>query len=90
MGLCRRLGFRVRGGSAVCPVWEDGKLLEARFWVGADYPEGETWTGDLLFTDSQEHAVPIADVGPVTFSEGVKMAAAIYAKRVVQEDNEED
>ena len=89
MGLCRRLGYRVRGGSATCAVWEDGKLTEARFWIGGEYPEAETWTGDLVFTDERERTVPIKDVGPVAFSEGVRMAAAIYAKRVVDEDDDE-
>jgi hypothetical protein len=90
LGLCRRLGYRVRGGNAVCPVWEKGVLVEARYWVGSEYPESETWTGELLFTDSKERAIPIEDVGPVAFSEGMRMAAAIYAKRVVEEEDEDD
>ena len=84
LGLCRRLGFRVSGGYACCPVWEDGRQVEARFWIGSDYPEGETWTGDMIFTDSKEHTIPVKDVGPVAFSEGMRMAAAIYAKRIVE------
>ncbi len=89
MGLCRRLGYRVKGGSATCPVLENGKLTEARFWIGADAPEYETYTGDLLFTDERERSVPIREVGPVAFSEGMRMASAIYAKRVVKEETEE-
>lgn len=89
MGLCRRLGYRVKGGSATCPVWENGKLTEARFWIGADAPEYETWTGELVFTDDRERSVPIREVGPVAFSEGMRMASAIYAKRVVKEDDED-
>jgi hypothetical protein len=90
MGLCRRLGYRVRGGSATCPVWENGRLMEARYWIGADSPEYESYTGELLFTDDRERGVPIRDVGPVAFSEGMRMAAAIYAKRVVKEDDASD
>ncbi len=90
MGLCRRLGYRVRGGSATCPVWENGRLIEARYWVGADSPEYETYTGELIFTDDRERGVPLKDVGPVAFSEGMRMASAIYAKRVVKEDDDED
>lgn len=89
LGLCRRLGYRVSGGYACCPVWENGQQLEARYWIGAEYPEGETWTGDLIFTDAQEHTVPTKDVGPVTFSEGMRMASAIYAKRVVEKEQQE-
>lgn len=88
LGLCRRLGYRVSGGYACCPVWENGAQTEARYWIGAEYPEGETWTGDLTFTDAQEHTVLIRDVGPVTYSEGMRMAAAIYAKRVVEKTEE--
>ena len=89
MGVCRRLGYRVRGGNAACPVWENGTLIEARFWVGADDPESETWTGELIFTDAAERALAIKDVGPVAFSEGVRMAASIYAKRVIKQDDDD-
>ena len=53
LGLCRRLGYRVSGGYACSPVWENGVQVEARFWIGSDYPEGETWTADMIFTDSK-------------------------------------
>ena len=88
-GLCKRLGYPVRGGYATCRVWEGESPLEARFWIGADYPEGETETGELLFVDAKQQPVRIADVGPVTFSEGVRMAAAIHAKRKVEKTEEE-
>ncbi len=84
LGLCRRLGYRVSGGYACSPVWEKGTQVEARFWVGSESPESETWTADLIFTDSKEHTIPVKDVGAVAFSEGMRMAAAIYAKRVVE------
>lgn len=87
--LCKRLGYPVRGGYATCRVWESEAPLEARFWVGADYPEGETETGELLFVDSKQQPVRIADVGPVTFSEGVRMATAVYAKRKVEKTEED-
>ncbi|MCA9035196.1 MAG: DUF4132 domain-containing protein, partial [Planctomycetaceae bacterium] len=53
LSLCRRLGYRVSGGSACSPVWENGRLTEGRFWVGAEYPEAETYTWDLIFTDDR-------------------------------------
>lgn len=89
MSLCRRLGYRVKGGSATCPVWENGKLTEARYWIGADSPEYESYTGELLFTDDRERSIPIREVGPVVFSEGMRMASAIYAKRVVEKEGED-
>lgn len=89
LSLCRRLGYKVSGGYACCPVWEDGRLLEARYWIGAEYPESETYTDELMFTNDKDSAVDLSEVGPVTFSEGMKMAAAIYAKRVVKDENED-
>jgi hypothetical protein len=89
--LCRRLGYPVRGGYACTKVWENGKPVEARYWIGDDYPEGETYTGELIFVDSEQKPLKIAEVGRVTFSEGVRMASQIYAKRKVekQEGDEE-
>ncbi len=89
-GACRTLGYRVRGGSATCPVWENGRMIEARYWIGADAPEYETWTGELIFTDEKERSVLIGEVGPVAFSEGMRMASAIYAKRSIEKDDEDE
>ncbi|MFE0173592.1 DUF4132 domain-containing protein [Streptomyces sp. NPDC059002] len=33
-------GYRVRGGYAIAPLTEDGRALEAAYWLGDDYPEG--------------------------------------------------
>lgn len=88
LGVCRRLGYPVRGGYATCRVWEGDAPLEARYYVGGEYPEAETETGELLFVGSDQRAVALSHVGPVTFSEGMRMAAAIYAKRKVEEQAE--
>ncbi|TWT65306.1 DUF4132 domain-containing protein [Allorhodopirellula solitaria] len=88
LSLCRRLGYPVRGGYATCRIWENDTLIEARYYVGDEYPESETYTGQLVFVDASERAVKIADLGAVTFSEGVRMASAIYAKRKVEESAE--
>ena len=88
LGRCRTLGYRVRGGFATCPVFEGGVAAEARYWIGAEYPEGETWTGELIFVDEAERALPLGKVGPVTLSEGLRMATAIYAGRKVEEEAE--
>ncbi|GAA3853693.1 DUF4132 domain-containing protein [Saccharothrix violaceirubra] len=84
-GRCRTLGYPVRGGDAVYAAFEGGRIVEARFWIGSDYPEGETWTGDLNWTLEDGTTVPLADVGPVAWSEGMRMAASIHAGRVVEE-----
>jgi len=83
---CRTLGYPVRGGDAVYTAYENGVVVEARYWLGGDYPEGEAWTGDLRWTLADGTALPLADVGPVAWSEGMRMASAIHAGRVVAED----
>ncbi|MFG2042332.1 DUF4132 domain-containing protein [Dactylosporangium sp. NPDC048998] len=83
------LGYPVRGGYAVCRVFEDGRGLEARNWVGADDPYSEAETGDLVFVRPDGRSIPLAEVGPVAWSEGMRMAAALYAGRLVEESTEE-
>ncbi|WP_432989105.1 DUF4132 domain-containing protein [Dactylosporangium sp. CA-233914] len=83
------LGYPVRGGYAVCRVFEDGRALEARSWVGADDPYSEAETGDLVFVHPDGKSIPLAEVGPVAWSEGMRMAAALYAGRVVEQSTEE-
>jgi hypothetical protein len=87
VGKARSLGFKVRGGFAVCKVWDGGAVTEARYWIGAESPEAETYTGALSWVDHREHGLAIAQVGPVAFSEGMRMASAIYAARVVEKQD---
>jgi len=82
----RSLGFGVRGGYAVCPVFEAGRHVEARYWIGADWPEMETSTDELLWVDDRERRLALGEVGPVAFSEGMRMASAIYAGRVTERE----
>jgi hypothetical protein len=87
MGKTRALGYRVRGGYAACAVWEQGELVEARYWIGAEQPDAETYTGELMWVDAQEHRKPLSEVGAVAYSEGLRMATAIYAARVVEKED---
>jgi hypothetical protein len=82
------LGYPVRGGYAVCRVFEGGRTVEARSWVGSDDPSWETETGALMFTDRAGTPLWLAEVGPVAWSEGVRMASALYAGRVVEQEAE--
>ena len=88
VGKARALGYKVRGGFATCQVWDGGAVSEARFWIGADSPDSETYTGQLSWVDGKERGLKLADVGPVAFSEGMRMAAAIYAARVVEKQED--
>ena len=76
----------MRGGYVECRVYESGRVLVARFWIGADDPTFEAQTGDLHWCDTTETMLPLGDVGPVAWSEGIRMAAAIHGKRVVESE----
>src|SRR4029453_5942470 len=78
-------GYPVKGGYGVCRMFEDGTKEETRSWVGPDDPYYETETGDLVFVQDNGASIPLGKIGPVAWSEGMRMAAALYAGRVVQE-----
>jgi hypothetical protein len=88
--LCRRLGYPVRGGYACTKVWENARPIEARYWIGDEYPEAETYTGDLIFVNESQEPQKIDTVGRVTFSEGMRMATQIFAKRKVEKQEGDD
>jgi hypothetical protein len=66
-------------------VLEGASEVRASYWIGADDPMSPTSTGDLTWSGGDERQLPISEVGPVAFSEGMRMAAALYAKRKVAE-----
>ncbi len=82
---CRRLGYPVRGGYATCRIYEGGKTIQARYFVGDEGPDYPAYTDALIFVDEDERPMKISDLGRVAFSEGMRMASAIYAKRKVEE-----
>ncbi|MFD3325455.1 DUF4132 domain-containing protein [Streptomyces sp. NPDC058701] len=81
------LGYRVSGGYATCKVRDAGRgrAVEAAVWIGEPYYEDETSTGGLNWHDEEGRAVRLAEVGPVAWSEGMRMAAALYAGRKIEE-----
>ena len=76
------LGFQLRGGYAVCRAFDGGAPVEARYWLGVDDPSWQAWTGDLIWVDGEERQLTLGQVGPVAWSEGVRMASLIYAGRL--------
>ncbi len=78
-GRASELGFQVRGGYAVCRTFDGGAMVEARYCLGADDPSWEAWTGDLVWVDGQDRQLSFGQVGPVAWSEGVRMASLIHA-----------
>jgi Domain of unknown function (DUF4132) len=90
IGVAKRLGYRVAGGAAVCRVLERGKLVEARYDIGDGDPMYETQTGTLAWVDDKQRAIAVADVPPVAFSEGMRMASMIYAKRKIEKEGADE
>ncbi|MFF4173329.1 DUF4132 domain-containing protein [Streptomyces sp. NPDC001744] len=78
------LGYRVSGGYATCRVRDGGRAAEASVWIGEPYWDGETETGGLGWHDDEGRAVRLNEVGPVAWSEGMRMAAALYAGRTIE------
>ncbi|WP_031064855.1 DUF4132 domain-containing protein [Streptomyces sp. NRRL WC-3742] len=83
VGRCNRLGCRVRGGYAVQSVTEGGRTVEARVWVGDYYEYDACETGTLSWAGPDGRPLPLSEVGPVAWSEGMRMAAALYAGRTI-------
>ncbi|WP_311733926.1 DUF4132 domain-containing protein [Streptosporangium becharense] len=79
------LGYRVSGGYATCTVRDAGCTVEASVWIGEPYWDGDTETGGLSWNDRGGRPLPLREVGPVAWSEGMRMAAALYAGRTVEE-----
>jgi hypothetical protein len=89
-GAAKSLGYRTSGGWAVCQVFEAGKSLEGRFWLGSDDGDSEALTDGLMWVDETGDGLLVKDVPEVAFSEGMRMASAIYGKRVVEKKEGDD
>lgn len=87
-GRASSAGFSIKGGYAVARVHENDRLVEASYWIGAEAPDWETWTGELSWI-ADGTALPLSDVGPVAWSEGVRMARHIHAGRTIEKSEED-
>ncbi|MGY5006825.1 DUF4132 domain-containing protein [Streptomyces sp. 900105755] len=85
-GRATQLGYRVRSGYAVCSVLEEGRGVEARVWIGDYDSYFETETGPLAWTVPAGRTLRLGQVGPVAWSEGMRMAAALYAGRDIEDE----
>jgi hypothetical protein len=90
IGTAKGLGYRVVGGSASTRVLERGRFVEARFYLGDGDPMDSTETGDLTWLDDKQKQLAVLDVPIIAFSEGMRMASAIYAKRKTEKEDSDD
>ena len=88
-GAARSLGYRTSGPCVICRVVEQGAVHEARFWIGDD-AYGDALTEDLVWVDAAGDAERLCDVPPIAFSEGMRMASAVYGKRVIEREGGDD
>ena len=84
--VARSGGWRVRAGAACAAVHEGGRVIEARYDLGEGDPAYETTTGSLHWVDPTGATLRLAEVGPVAWSEGMRMAATIYKQRKVDDE----
>lgn len=81
------LGYKVSGNSAVDRILDGGRVVTASVGMSHSYEEEMAWTGDLDWSDGDgRRSLRLAEVGPVAWSEGMRMAAALHAGRTVTED----
>ena len=79
----RVMGYSVSGANVVSRMWDAGRQIEARYWIGSDVPQAQSRGGALQwFGIGGETAMPVGELGPIAYSEGMRMAARIYAGRV--------
>lgn len=71
------LGFRVSGAQIRCRVWEAGRTVEAALWFDEDYWDSEATLGSLSWSVADGPTLRLAEVGPVAWSEGMRMATAL-------------
>ncbi|CAL9650922.1 DUF4132 domain-containing protein [Streptomyces sp. enrichment culture] len=76
------LGYKVSGSSVVARIRDAGRVFTASVAMSDPYTEDRAWTGNLGWYDEDGHRLlPLSDVGPVAWSEGMRMAAALHAGR---------
>ncbi|MEH1099546.1 DUF4132 domain-containing protein [Micromonospora sp. CPCC 205561] len=71
------LGFRASGSQVRCRVWEAGRAVEATLWFDEDYWDSEATLGTLSWSVVDGPTLRLAEVGPVAWSEGMRMATAL-------------
>ena len=84
MGRARGGGFQASLGSVVVAVREAGQTIEGILDVYAYDPYGEAEIGELSFA-SRGKQLKAEEVGPIAWSEAIRMCEYIYAGRTVEE-----
>ncbi|MFH8973632.1 DUF4132 domain-containing protein [Streptomyces sp. NPDC017890] len=84
------LGYKISGSAIVDRIRDAGRVFTATVGMSDPYTEEKAWTGSLTWSDADGHRrLPLTEVGPVAWSEGMRMAAALHAGRTVTTDGAE-
>lgn len=71
------LGFQVSGSQVKCRIWEAGRTVEAAMFFDEDYWDSEATLGTLSWSVVNGPTLRLTEVGPVAWSEGMRMATAL-------------
>lgn len=84
------LGYQIAGSRIVGRVRDAGRVFTASVGMSDPYTEEKAWTGGLTWSHGDEYrSLPLREVGPVAYSEGMRMAAVLHAGRTVPTDGAE-
>lgn len=84
------LGYKVSGSSVVDRIRDVGRVFTASVAMSDPYTEDKAWTGSLDWYDKDgQRRLPLSDVGPVAWPEGMRMTAALHAGRTTTTDGAE-
>ncbi|MGW1720410.1 DUF4132 domain-containing protein [Streptomyces sp. NPDC002156] len=81
--LAASLGYRTTGGYTICRMRDGQRTVDACLWTGSY--EYSTQSGALFWGDRDGRALRLREIGPVAWSEGTRIAAALHAGRVIEE-----
>lgn len=80
-------GYGIQGDFAVTHIHEDGRMVMAQYRIGAaGNRTEESWTGELSWLVNGK-TIPVRELGPVAYSEGVRMATRIHDGGTVKEND---
>lgn len=71
------LGFQVSGSQVKCRIWEAGRTVEAAMRFDEGYWDSEATLGALSWSVMSGPMLRLTEVGPVAWSEGMRMATAL-------------
>ncbi|MEU9954211.1 DUF4132 domain-containing protein [Streptomyces sp. NPDC050982] len=81
------LGYKVADGRVTGRIRDAGRVFTASVDIGNPYYDEEGRTGDLSWRHGWDPRLRLSEVGPVAWSEGMRMAAALHAGRTVAADH---